>query len=121
MTARLFAAGRSGKKLVSDERRFENPAWGKIPMMQRDDWQSAFSALLIGVGIGATLGVLLAPSSGEETRDSLLRSLKRGHKAAHKKGEKLVRCAKDTVAEAIDQAGEIVESVERTFTKASGA
>lgn len=89
-------------------------------MMQRDGWQSAFSALLIGVGIGATLGVLLAPSSGEETRDSLLRSLRRGHKAARKKGEKLVRRAKDTVAEVMDQAGDVAESVERAFTKASG-
>lgn len=89
-------------------------------MMQRDEWQSAISALLIGVGIGATLGVLLAPSSGEETRDSLLSGLKRGHKAAHKKGEGLVRRAKETVAEVIDQAGDVVESVERAFTKSSG-
>lgn len=89
-------------------------------MMERDEWQSGISALLIGVGIGAALGVLLAPSSGEETRDSLIRGLKRGHRAAHKKGERLVRRAKETVADVIDQAGDVVESVERAFTKSSG-
>jgi gas vesicle protein len=37
----------------------------------RRPWAGPVTGLLVGIGIGAALGVLLAPAAGEETREAL--------------------------------------------------
>ncbi len=43
-----------------------------------DDRNSSFGWFLAGLGLGALVGVLYAPRSGRETRESLLNSLDEG-------------------------------------------
>jgi hypothetical protein len=40
--------------------------------MRRLGWPEAVSAFLVGIGVGAAIGILFAPQSGEETRDYLI-------------------------------------------------
>jgi gas vesicle protein len=40
--------------------------------MGRNRWPETISAFMIGIGVGAALGVLFAPQSGEDTRDYLI-------------------------------------------------
>jgi gas vesicle protein len=41
--------------------------------------------LLMGLGVGSLIGILLAPKSGEETREYLSQSVNKGSEYAHKK------------------------------------
>jgi gas vesicle protein len=39
--------------------------------MERTDWSSMITGIAIGLGVGAALGLLFAPQSGEDTRGYL--------------------------------------------------
>ena len=43
-------------------------------MTARNNWTGSISAFAVGVGVGAALGVLFAPRSGNDTRECLLES-----------------------------------------------
>ena len=67
------------------------------------------SAFAIGVGVGAALGILLAPKSGEDTRaylrdtarDTFDDAVARGKKVA-RRGQKAVDDAREMVNDAVD-------------------
>ncbi len=77
---------------------------------------SKVSYFLVGMGIGALLGILFAPKSGEETREYLGRRAEEGREFAQKKtreireraddfvdrGRELVEAQKDKISAAID-------------------
>lgn len=44
--------------------------------MRTNDWSSMITGITIGLGVGAALGILFAPQSGEDTRDYLLGAAK---------------------------------------------
>jgi gas vesicle protein len=44
--------------------------------MRRNSWPALITGMAIGAGIGAALGILFAPQSGEDTRDYLLETAK---------------------------------------------
>jgi len=44
--------------------------------MRTNDWSSIITGITIGLGVGAALGILFAPQSGEDTRDYLLGAAK---------------------------------------------
>jgi len=77
---------------------------------------SSIPLFLAGMGAGLALGVLFAPSSGEETRTYLAGSARQGLDKAKAKGEEFSRRAQDAVArgkEAVTRGKEAVsESVE---------
>lgn len=81
-------------------------------MTSKNKWPQTISAFAIGLGVGAALGVLLAPNSGEETRDFLLEKANDGINAAVSTGQKLARRAE----KAVDNAKNIV----RDATAAGG-
>lgn len=81
-------------------------------MTGKSKWTQPISAFAIGLGVGAALGVLFAPNSGEETRDFLLDNVNDGIDAAVSRGQKLARRAE----KAVDNAKNIV----RDATTAGG-
>ena len=60
-----------------------------------DNAGSKFSFFLVGVGIGALVGVLFAPKSGEETREYLSLRADEGREYAQKKARELRERAED--------------------------
>ena len=58
---------------------------------------SRVSYFLVGVGIGSVLGILLAPKSGEETREYLSQKAEEGSGYARKKARELRERAEDLV------------------------
>jgi len=58
---------------------------------------SKISYFLVGLGIGALVGILFAPKSGEETRDYLAQRAEEGKEYAQRKARELRERADDLV------------------------
>jgi gas vesicle protein len=58
---------------------------------------SKVSYFLVGLGIGALVGILFAPKSGDETRDFLVQKAEEGKEYAQKKARELRERAEDLV------------------------
>jgi gas vesicle protein len=79
---------------------------------------SKVTYLLLGLGVGWLVGILLAPKSGEGSRDYLAQKVKEGSKHARKqarelreraedlveRGKEMVNQKKDQIAEGLDEA-----------------
>ena len=70
--------------------------------MRKLRWQETASAFVIGIGVGAALGILFAPQSGEETRDQIVGGAQDTLDGAVSTGRKWVRRAKRNVDDATD-------------------
>jgi gas vesicle protein len=44
--------------------------------MNRNGWSAMITGITIGLGVGAALGILFAPQSGEDTRDYIMGAAK---------------------------------------------
>jgi gas vesicle protein len=81
----------------------------KEPMMMRKSWPEITSAFAIGLGVGAIVGMMWAPQSGEETRamlrekaqDSMDEAVAQGKKVA-KKAQRATDSAREFVNDAVD-------------------
>jgi len=62
-----------------------------------DSTGSKISYLLVGLGIGALIGILFAPKSGEETREYLSQKADEGREYAQRKARELRERADDIV------------------------
>ncbi len=62
-----------------------------------DGTGSKVSYFLVGLGIGALVGILFAPKSGEETRDYLSQRAEEGKEYAQRKARELRERAEDFV------------------------
>lgn len=62
-----------------------------------DSGSSKFSFFLVGLGIGALMGILFAPKSGEETREFLSSKADEGRDYAQKKARELRERADDVI------------------------
>jgi gas vesicle protein len=58
---------------------------------------SKVSYFLVGIGIGALVGILFAPKSGEETREYLMNKADEGKEYAQRKARELRERAEDLV------------------------
>ncbi len=58
---------------------------------------SKISYFMVGLGIGALVGILFAPKSGEETRDYLTQRAEEGREYAQRKARELRERAEDFV------------------------
>src|ERR1700687_4436222 len=52
---------------------------------------------LVGLGIGSAVGILLAPKSGEETREYITKKTREGNEFARKKAQEVRARAEETV------------------------
>jgi gas vesicle protein len=62
-----------------------------------DNVGSKVSFFLLGLGVGAVVGMLFAPKSGEETREFLLQKADEGREYAQRKAQELRERAEDLV------------------------
>lgn len=76
-----------------------------------DNVGSKVSFFLVGLGIGALVGVLFAPKSGEETRDYLTKKADEGKDYAQRKARELRERADELVERGKDVAGRKRESI----------
>ena len=70
-----------------------------------DNVGSKVSYFLVGLGVGALVGVLFAPKSGEETRDYLNKKADEGKDYAQRKARELRERADELVERSKDVAG----------------
>ncbi len=76
-----------------------------------DNVGSKVSYFLVGLGVGALVGVLFAPKSGEETRDFLTKKADEGKDYAQRKARELRERADDLVERSKDVAGRKKDSI----------
>lgn len=62
-----------------------------------DQVGSKVTFFLVGLGVGALVGILFAPKSGEETRDYLSQKAEEGREYAQRKARELRERAEDLV------------------------
>jgi gas vesicle protein len=62
-----------------------------------DNVGSKVSFFMVGLGVGALLGILFAPKSGEETREYLSNRAEEGREYAQKKARELRERAEDLI------------------------
>jgi gas vesicle protein len=76
-----------------------------------DNTGSKVSYFLVGMGIGALLGILFAPKSGEETREYLAQKAEEGKEYAQRKARELRDRADDIVERGKNIAARQKESI----------
>ena len=91
-----------------------------------DNVGSKVSFFLVGVGIGALLGVLFAPKSGDETREYLAKRADEGRDYAQKKAkelreraDELIERGKDVAVRKRDSLSAAVEAGREAFLRES--
>jgi gas vesicle protein len=76
-----------------------------------DNVGSKVSYFMVGLGIGALIGILFAPKSGEETREYLSKKADEGRDYAQKKARELRERAEDLLERGKDVATRQKESI----------
>ena len=89
--------------------------------MTQNKWSDRFTPFAVGVGIGALLALLFAPSSGKETRDYLTGTLKQGFDGAASTGKRWTRRAQVAVDGVKANVAGAVEAGERAYRSARDA
>ena len=91
-----------------------------------DNVGSKVTYFLVGLGVGALMGVLFAPKSGEETRDFLAKRADDGSEFAQKKArelreraDELIERGKDVVTRKRDSLTAAVEAGREAFLRES--
>jgi gas vesicle protein len=69
-----------------------------------DNIGSKISYFMVGLGVGAMLGILFAPKSGEETREYLSKKAEEGKEYAQRKARELKERAEDLLERSKDVA-----------------
>jgi gas vesicle protein len=82
-----------------------------VDAIMADNVGSKISYFLVGLGLGALVGVLFAPKSGEETRRFLSDKAEEGRDYAQKKARELRERADDLVERGKDAAARQKETI----------
>jgi gas vesicle protein len=97
-------------------------------MSKKNKWAESLSTFAVGVGVGAALGILFAPWSGQDTRDALKESaddlvdtVNDGLDRATSATRNWARRAKDGIGEATDQVRHAADAGKRAFHEAKNA
>lgn len=73
-------------------------------------WNHPVSALCIGLGVGAVLGILFAPKPGEETRDDIVGTVNDGIDKVRARTAKTIRSARQFADETREQVNQAIEA-----------
>lgn len=90
-------------------------------MSGRMKWAGSVSAFAVGLGVGAALGVLFAPASGDETRDFIRSNANDGLDRAVKAGQKVTQRAKAAITEAKARVRVAKETGEAAYREAKNS
>jgi gas vesicle protein len=82
---------------------------------------SGIAWLVAGVGIGALAGVLLAPRSGEDTREWISKQYKTGIKSVNSKVQETSQRVEDWIDDSKNQVTEAVSAGREAYTKSRAA
>jgi gas vesicle protein len=88
-------------------------------VMKRIGWPETVSAFLVGIGVGAAIGILFAPQSGEETRDYLVGTAQDRLDEAVSTGQKWADRAKKNVDDATDFVKDAADAGQRAYREAA--
>jgi gas vesicle protein len=86
--------------------------------MMRNNWSEITSAFAIGIGVGAILGMVLAPNSGEETRAMLRKKAQEGIDEAVEQGKRVARKAQRAADNAREYVNDAVEAGQGAYREA---
>ena len=90
-------------------------------MNGRMRWSESISAFVLGLGVGAAIGVLFAPRSGDDTREYILESAKDGVDRVVATGQKLTQRAQQGVEEAKGRVRHAKQVGEQAFREAKNS
>jgi gas vesicle protein len=79
---------------------------------------SRLAWLIVGVGIGAAAGILLAPQSGENTRDWISGKYKTGMRSMNSQVRQATQSVGDWIGQSQHQVSEAVSAGREAFSKA---
>jgi gas vesicle protein len=82
-----------------------------LEVLMADNVGSKVTYFLVGLGVGALVGVLFAPKSGEETRDYLAKKADDGRDYAQRKARELRERADDLIERGKDAANRGKDSI----------
>ena len=89
--------------------------------MSHNKWSNKYTTFAVGIGVGALLALLFAPSSGEETRDYISGSVKKGMDDIASTGKRWTRRAQETVADVKSSVAGAVEAGQEAYRTARNA
>jgi gas vesicle protein len=90
-------------------------------MSGRIRFPETISIFAVGIAVGAALGVLFAPKSGEETREFIAGGAREGLDRVTSKGKDWARTAQKTVDNLKDRVRDAADAGERAFDEARRA
>jgi gas vesicle protein len=90
-------------------------------MMARNKWTGSISAFAAGVGVGAALGVLFAPRSGNDTREYLVESAQEHLDGAIAAGHKFTQRAQEGIDQIKGQVLQAADVGERAYREAKNS
>jgi len=88
-------------------------------MYARNRWPEAISVFAVGVAVGAAMGLLFAPRSGEETREYIADTARESLDGAVAQGQKWTRRAQRAASYAREQVEAATDAGERAFDQAA--
>ena len=86
--------------------------------MTRRNWPETISVFAIGLGVGAILGLMFAPKSGEETRALLRGKARDGVDQAVAQGKRVARKAQTAADSAREFVNNAVEAGQGAYREA---
>ncbi|HXJ06688.1 MAG TPA: YtxH domain-containing protein [Candidatus Acidoferrum sp.] len=89
--------------------------------MSHYKWSNTYTTFAVGIGVGALLALLFAPASGEDTRDYISSTVKKGVNDVASTGKRWTRRAQESVDDVKASVVGAVEAGKEAYRTASGA
>jgi gas vesicle protein len=93
----------------------------RTDQVNQRNWSGKFTTFVVGVGIGALVGLLFAPASGKKTRNYIARTAKQGLDDAASTGKRWSRRAQETVDDVKANVAGVVEAGQEAYRTARDA
>jgi gas vesicle protein len=106
---------------LTDKRDESLSSLTRSDLVNERNWSNGFTTFVVGVGIGALVGLLFAPASGKKTRNYITRTAKQGLDDAASTGKRWSRRAQETVDDVKTSVAGVVEAGQKAYRTARDA